>query len=125
MPANSSSVIYVFGATSAGTITSIEIDIAQGTGAAAGQADITWAIVYVPEGYNANAPQDYASSTTFYAPEENVLAAGIASSNDNLKVRTKMAKRMRSGDRIAVVMRNNDNVNPQTGQFLWQASYLE
>ena len=123
IPQNSGNTIYVYGATSAGTITSIEMDIA--SSGTSGNADLTYAIVYVPDGYNANAITDYSGSTTFYEPEETVLAAGIASTQDFFKVRTKMSRRMREGDRIAVVLRNNDNAQACNAHFVWQASYLQ
>ena len=86
--------------------------------------EVTYAVVYVPEGYNANTITLSSASTTFYNPEENVLMAGIVA-DENPKVRTKIARRMRPGDRIAVLARNNDPAQANLLRFVWQASYLE
>jgi len=77
--------------------------------------DYSWAIVFHPDGENANNP-DLADAATFYAPEQNVLAWGVGSSNSDAAAgaadlmdmhwsgTTKTMRKLRIGDEISFLV---------------------
>jgi len=88
----------------------------EGDGGTQGNAhDYSWAIVFHPDGENANNP-DLTDAATFYAPEQNVLAYGIGS-DSNITIgtgqttppylwqgTTKTMRKLRIGDEISFLI---------------------
>ena len=122
---NSSQVFYVFAATSAGTLTSMTLSLTNGTSSSS--EDGTYCLVYVPEGYNANTVRDWSTPGTFYEPEEQVLLAGIIPSTGGPTGpwKSKTSRKVRNGDRIALILTNNEADSAMLSRFLFQASYIQ
>lgn len=70
---------------------------------------VFWALVYVPEGTEANALHLGAGDVTasLYEPNQNVIMSGVWPSNQtaNYKVKTRLARNLNAGDSIWLVLR--------------------
>ena len=68
-------------------------------------ATLCWALVFVPSGQN---PGDVNFSgpnvTAYYEPNQNVIAAGIATNKELVRVKTRLARNLSSGDYIALIL---------------------
>ena len=70
----------------------------------AAQADITWALVYVPEGYNPNV-LDGTNGHSLYEPNQFVMAAGQVDPNAGpVRITSPISRNLNSGDQIILVL---------------------
>jgi len=77
----------------------------EGTGPeGAAQSDVTWALVYVPEGYNPN-NLDGLNEHSLYEPNQFVMAAGHCDPNAGpVRISSPISRNLNSGDYIVLVI---------------------
>ena len=75
-----------------------------GEAAGGGQSDVTWALVYVPEGYNPN-NLDGVNEHSLYEPNQFVMAAGHCDPNAGpIRITSPIARNLNSGDYIVLIV---------------------
>jgi len=88
------------------TATNFRLDI----GTSANSAPIAYALVVVPDGYNANTlTYPTSAPTNFYEPVQNVLISGVISINNNGledHKSSRYSRKLKEGDRIALLIYN-------------------
>ena len=106
---------YVWTAVETGTVTNIKLDTGMDRDpATALQNAIAYALVYVPEGYNANALTFPALTDDLYNPTKNVLISGVLNSTamEDHKF-TKYSRKVVRGDRLCLLYYNTDAANQE------------
>ena len=112
VPAASQVIGYVFEATDPCTATKFKLDCGLLSSTSAGQA---YALVYVPHGYNVNnIVYPSVPPANMYEPSQNVLISGVLTNNGTEDQKyCRYGRKMRPGDRIALIFRNSSGQNPE------------
>ena len=104
--ANTQQIAYTFGATQAGTIKSIKLDIGSG-GGLSNDTIVPYALVVVREGYNANLLVYPALTDDLYNPTMDVLISGILTDGSFEDHKwNKIGRKLKAGDRICLIVYN-------------------
>lgn len=72
-------------------------------------AQILWALVFVPEGTNAseiNPTTTLMQPRSLYEPNQNVIMAGLITSQNMCRFKTRLARNLNAGDSIQMVLYN-------------------
>lgn len=86
-------------------------------------APIYYALVYVPEGYSANAL--FSSSSSLYEPNQFVMQAGVMDSSAGpIRIRSPISRNLNSGDSIWLVF-GSVSSNMQVNYFIKYAITLQ
>ena len=108
---------YVFTAKENGTVSNFKLEnciISMGTGT---NTTVPYAVVYVPEGYNANNLTWPAVTDDMYNPTKNVLMSGILINSENRDFKSsRYSRKVVPGDRICLIYQGPIN-NPVTVGF--------
>ena len=95
---------YVFTAKENGTVSNFKLEnciISMGTGT---NTTVPYAVVYVPEGYNANNLTWPAVVDDMYNPTKNVLMSGILINSENRDFKSsRYSRKVVPGDRICLI----------------------
>ena len=116
--------VYTWTAPEACTVKSIKLDMGAVNMTAALGA-VVYALVRVPEGYNVNTLNYPALTEDLYNPTELVLLSGIITDNavEDHKW-NKIGRKMKKGDRIALVVANISSASQVTVMFELSFSVL-
>ena len=91
-----------------------------------GNADVWWAIVFVPEGYNAN-PMFQGSTNlqgSIYEPNQFVMGCGyIDPEAGPIRITSRVARNLQSGDSVALVIGSRLAVVNYTGVLSYAIAY--
>jgi hypothetical protein len=99
---NSTITAYMFTATDPCTATKFKLDIGTGTV----EGNMAYALVYVPEGYNANNINLPAVTEDLYNPTMNVLISGVITdpTKGEDHKSSRYSRKMKPGDRICLLL---------------------
>ena len=102
-PPSTTAVGYVWEAQEAGTITNFKLDTGMDN-SIGGSSAIAYALVYVPEGYNANTLTYPALTDDMYNPTKNVLISGVLNdvANEDHKS-SRYSRKVVRGDRVCLL----------------------
>lgn len=68
-------------------------------------ATLCWALVFVPSGQQPGQINfSDQNITAYYEPNQNVIASGIASNKELVRVKTRLARNLSSGDYVALIL---------------------
>lgn len=68
-------------------------------------ATLCWALVFVPSGQQPGQINfSDQNITAYYEPNQNVIAAGIATNKELVRVKTRLARNLSSGDYVSLVI---------------------
>ena len=117
VPVGTTTTGYVWTAQETGTISNIKLDTGMDSATGSTEA-IVYAMVYVPEGYNAN-PLNYPALTDdLYNPTKNVLISGVLNSQDMEDHKsTRYSRKVVKGDRLCLLYRPVAASGSQTVSF--------
>ena len=112
--------VYTWTATTPCTITNFKIDTGV-TATVSMNGVMIYALVYVPEGYNANPIQWPAVSDDLYNPTKNALITGqLNEETIQDQKSSRYSRKCAVGDRIALIYLNRDTVNREVN---WNISF--
>ncbi len=102
VPVSSQSEAYVYTAEDPQKVTNFRLDIFTTSG-----VTVPYALVMIPEGYNANTMTYPATSDDLYNPTNMVLISGVLIDNTQDHKWSRYSRKLNPGDRIALLLLNS------------------